>query len=138
VQAVLIAPNCVYCVTDYRKRKAIALTIRPSEPVSAKAIYVRRDSAVKLIDGLAGESPASAGYPVGTVVISGDGAGDQTVGSPDVNVLDGWTQVWSAPTGGQAKQQVVAKANRSQASKTHTSPESECEDEGNAETFIPS
>ena len=101
-------------------------------------ITVRRDSAVKLIDGLAGESPASAGYPVGTVVISGDGAGDQTVGSPDVNVLDGWMQVWSAPTGGQAKQQVVAQANRSQASKTHTSPESECEDEGNAETFIPS
>jgi len=99
---------------------------------------VRRDSAVKLIDGLAGESPASAGYPVGTVVISGDGAGDQTVGSPDVNVLVGWMQVWSAPTGGQAKQQVVAQANRSQASKTHTSPESECEDEGNAETFIPS
>jgi len=98
----------------------------------------RRDSAVKLIDGLAGESPASAGYPFGTVVMSGDGAGDQTVGSPDVNVLDGWTQVWSPPTGGQAKQQVVANANRSQASKTHTSPESECEDEGNAETFIPS
>jgi len=93
---------------------------------------------VKLIDGLAGESPASAGYPVGTVAISGDGAGDQTVGSPDVNVLDGWMQVRSAPTGGQAKQQVVAQANRSQASKTHTSPESECEDEGNAETFIPS
>ena len=93
---------------------------------------------MKLIDGLAGESPASAGYPVGTVVISGDGAGDPTVGSPDVNVLDGWAQVWSAPTGGQAKQQVVAKAIRSQASKTHTSPESECEDEGNAETFIPS
>ncbi len=46
---------------------------------------------MKLIDGLAGESPASVGYPVGTVVISGDGAGDQTVGSPDVNVLDGWT-----------------------------------------------
>ena len=99
---------------------------------------VRRDSAVKLVDGLAGESPASAGYPVGTVVISGDGAGDQTVGSPDVNVLVGRTQVGSAPTGGQAKQQVVAKANRSQASKTHTSPESECEDEGNAETVIPS
>ena len=48
---------------------------------------------MKLVDGLAGESPASAGYPVGTVVISGDGAGDPTVGSPDVNVLDGWTQV---------------------------------------------
>ena len=52
---------------------------------------VRRDSAVKLLDGLAGESPVSAGYPVDTVVISGDGAGDQTVGSPDVKVLDGWT-----------------------------------------------
>src|SRR6202521_5433304 len=87
--------------------------------MSAIGIFVRRDSAVKLIDGLAGESPASAGCPVGTVVISGDGAGDQTVGSPDVNVLDGWTQVWSAPTGGLAKQQVVAQANRSQASKTH-------------------
>ena len=101
-------------------------------------MLVRRDSAVKLIDDLAGESPASADYPVGTVVISGDGAGDQTVESPDVNVLVGRTQVWSAPTGGQAKQQVVAKANRSQASKTHTSPESECEDKGNAETVIPS
>jgi hypothetical protein len=72
------------------------------------AVTVRRASAVKLIDDLAGESPASADYPVGTVVISGDGAGDQTVGSPDVNVLVGRTQVWSAPTGGQAKQQVVA------------------------------
>jgi hypothetical protein len=84
-----------------------AITLR-IPPISDIEMLVRRDSAVKLIDGLAGESPASAGYPVGTVVISGDGAGDQTVGSPDVNVLDGWTQVWSAPTGGQAKQQVVA------------------------------
>ena len=47
------------------------------------------DSAVKLVDDLAGESPASASFPVGTVVISGDGAGDQTVGSPEVNVLVG-------------------------------------------------
>jgi hypothetical protein len=92
---------------------------------------------VKLIDDLAGGSPASANCPVGTVVISGDGEGDQAVESPDVNALEGWTQVWSAPTGGLAKQQVVAKANCSQASKTHTSPESECEDEGNAETVIP-
>jgi hypothetical protein len=30
--------------------------------MSEMAIFVRRDSAVKLIDGLAGESPASAGY----------------------------------------------------------------------------
>ena len=76
--------------------------------MSVMAIYVRRDSAVKLVDDLAGESPVSADYPVGAVVISGDGAGDQTVGSPDVNVLVGWMQIWSAPTGGQAKQQVVA------------------------------
>jgi hypothetical protein len=55
------------------------------------------DSAVKLVDDLAGESPASANYPVGTVEISGDGAGDQTVGSPEVNVLDGWMRIWSAP-----------------------------------------
>jgi hypothetical protein len=84
-------------------------------------------SAVKLIDGLAGASPASANCPVGTVVISGDGAGDQTVGSPEVNVLDGWVKTQSAPRGGQAKQQVVAQANRSQASKTIPSRGSECE-----------
>ena len=70
-------------------------------------------SAVKLVDDLAGESPASANYPVGTVVISGDGAGDQAVGSPEVNALVGWTKIRSAPTGGLAKQQVVAQANRS-------------------------
>ena len=44
---------------------------------------------MKLVDVLAGESPAGANHPVGAVVISGDGAGDQTVGSPDVNVLVG-------------------------------------------------
>ena len=64
---------------------------------------------MKLVDDLAGASPASADCPVGTVVISGDGAGDQAVGSPEVNVLEGRTQVWYAPTGGQANQQVVAK-----------------------------
>jgi hypothetical protein len=59
------------------------------------------------MDVLGGESPASAGYPVGAGVISGDEAGEQTVGSPDVNVLDGWTQVWSAPTGGGAVDNAV-------------------------------
>src|SRR5215467_7862985 len=81
-------------------------------------MLVRRDSAVKLVDDLASESLAGADCPVGTVVISGDGAGDQAVESPEVNALDGWTQVWSAPTGGLAKQQVVAQANCSQASKS--------------------
>ena len=51
-------------------------------------------SAVKLVDDLAGESPASAGFPVGTVVIPGDGAGDQTIESPAVKVLDGWMRIW--------------------------------------------
>src|ERR1700692_2456498 len=83
-------------------------------------------SAVKLMDDLASAGPASASFPVGTVVISGDGAGDQTVESLEVKVLVGWVQTRSAPTGGQAKQQVVAQANRSQASKTIPSPESEC------------
>ena len=66
--------------------------------VGKRCQEVRRDSAVKLVDDLAGGSPASADCPVGTVVISGDGAGDQAVGSPEVNVLEGWRQVWSAPT----------------------------------------
>ena len=60
---------------------------------------------MKLVDDLAGESPVSADYPVGTVVIFSDGTGDQAVGSLEVNALEGWTKVWSAPTGGQAKQQ---------------------------------
>jgi hypothetical protein len=105
--------------------------------LSVIEMFVRRDSAVKLIDGLAGESPASAGCPVGTVVISGDGAGDQTVGSPDVNVLDGWTQVWSAPTGGLAKQQVVAQVNRSQASKTHPHQDRSVRIKGMPKLFYP-
>jgi len=95
------------------------------------------DCAVKLVDGLAGESPASADYPVGTVVISGDGAGDQTVGSPEVKALDGW--IYS----GQLRQE-SKPSSRSQRKRTvmkprkHIpSPESECEDEGNAETFNP-
>jgi hypothetical protein len=55
-------------------------------------------SAVKLVVDLAGESPAGANFPVGTVVISGGGAGDQTVESPEVNVLVGWVTIRSAPT----------------------------------------
>ena len=47
--------------------------------MSEIGIFVRRDSAVKLVDDLTGESPVSADYPVGTVDISGDGTGDQAV-----------------------------------------------------------
>ena len=35
---------------------------------------------------LAGESPARGTYPVATVVISGNGEGDRSVGSPEVKV----------------------------------------------------
>lgn len=73
---------------------------------------------MKLVVDLAGESPAGANFPVGTVVIFGDGAGDQTVGSPKVNVLVGRVKSGLLRQGEQAKQQVVAQANRSQASKT--------------------
>ncbi len=41
---------------------------------------------------LAGESPVGGTYPVATVVISGDDAGDQIVGSPEVKVPVGWAK----------------------------------------------
>ena len=41
---------------------------------------------------LAGGSPAGGNYPVATVAITGDGAGDQTVESPVVKILAGWLQ----------------------------------------------
>src|SRR5467141_778397 len=64
-----------------------------------------------LVGMLAGESPVRGTYPVATVVISGDGAGDQSVESPEVKVLVGWGKPRSAPTGGQANRQVVANTN---------------------------
>ncbi len=49
---------------------------------------------------LAGGSPAGGNYPVATVAITGDGAGDQTVGSPVVKILAGCVQMRSDPSGG--------------------------------------
>jgi len=71
-----------------------------------------------LVGMLAGESPVGGTCPVATVVISGGGAGDQSVGSPEVKVHVGWVKTWSAPTGGRANRQVATKVNRSEASKT--------------------
>src|SRR6516164_2655982 len=89
-----------------------------------------------LVGTLAGERPVSGTCPVATVVISGGGAGDQSVESPDVNVLVGWGRPRSAPTGEQANRQVVAKANRSQASKSKAPHENRrVGDVGSAETF---
>ena len=50
-------------------------------------------AAAKLTDVLAGESPVGENYPVTTVVISGDGEGDQAVGSPEVKVSMGGEQL---------------------------------------------
>jgi len=40
-----------------------------------------------LVGRLAGERPVGGNCPVATVVISGGGAGDQSVESPEVKVL---------------------------------------------------
>jgi hypothetical protein len=76
-------------------------------------------SAAMLVDVLVGESPAGGTCPVTTVVISGDGASDQSVGSPEVKVSVGLGE-----TSGQLRQerrasrQVVTKANCSKAPKS--------------------
>ena len=92
---------------------------------------------MKLVDDLTGESPVSANYPVGAVVISGGGAAVQTAESPEVNVLVGWRAIWSAPTGGLAMQQVVAQANRSKASKSCPHQNRSVRMFGNAENCYP-
>jgi len=80
--------RCATSSFDLLKQGALSYCIDPV--VREMGIFVRRDSAVKLVDDLAGESPVSADYPVGAVVISGDGTGDQAVGSLEVNALEGW------------------------------------------------
>ena len=72
---------------------------------------VETSGAAMLVGMLTGGSPVRGAYPVATVVISGDGAGDQSVESSEVKVLVGWGKPRSAPTGGQANRQVVANAN---------------------------
>ena len=72
---------------DLRREHDTGRRIAKPQAVQIEQPKYGRDGAVKLIDGLAGESPASADCPVGTVVISGDGAGDQTVESSEVKVL---------------------------------------------------
>src|SRR5215469_11884727 len=46
-------------------------------------IKLGRGVAAMLVGSLAGERPVSGTCPVATVVISGGGAGDQSVGSPE-------------------------------------------------------
>jgi hypothetical protein len=81
--------------------------------------------AAKLVGVLTGERPVRGTCPVAPVVIPGGGKGDQSVESPGVKVPVGWVKTWSAPTGGRANRQVVARANRGQAPKISSPRESE-------------
>src|SRR5258708_33961036 len=51
-----------------------------------------------LVVVLVGVNPTGGTCPVATVVISGGGASDQSVESPEVKASVGWGQPWSAPT----------------------------------------
>src|SRR5664280_2290055 len=62
----------------------------PTRDLQMAADRTRPHSAAMLADSLAGENPARGTCPVATVVISGDGAGDQSVGSLEVKVPVGW------------------------------------------------
>src|SRR4051794_9986699 len=55
---------------------------------SVRGARVQRAAMLAAI--LTGASPVGGNYPVATVAITGDGAGDQTVESPVVKILEGW------------------------------------------------
>ena len=75
----------------------------PRAGCGKSACPVRRAVAAMLVGVLAGESPDRGACPVTSVVISGGGAGDQSVESPDVKAPVGWVKTWSAPTRGASK-----------------------------------
>ncbi len=54
--------------------------------------------AAMLVVVLVGVNPAGGTCPVATVAISGGGASDQSVESPEVKASVGWGKPWSAPT----------------------------------------
>jgi hypothetical protein len=58
-------------------------------------------------------TPAPDAADDGAGAIFGGGAGDPTVASPDVDPLDGWTQVWSAPTGDKQNKETSKTTGRS-------------------------
>jgi len=91
--------------------------VRYAARIARRIFDSLRSGAAKLVGVLAGESPARGTCPVAPVVISGGGEGDQSARSPEVKVLVGWVKTRSAPTGGQANRQVVAKANGREAPK---------------------
>ena len=89
----------------------------PFFPLGIAALEDKIVRAAKLVDVLAGERPVRGTCPVAPVVIPGGGEGDQSVESLGVKVPVGWVKTWSAPTGGRANRQVVARTNRGQARK---------------------
>jgi hypothetical protein len=70
-----------------------------------------RAVAAMLVGVLAGVNPAGGTYPVATVVISGGGASDQSVESPEVKASVGWERPGQLRQARRANRQVVAKAN---------------------------
>jgi hypothetical protein len=70
------------------------------------AIY----AAAKLAAVLADERSARETCPVVPVAIPGGGAGDQSAGSPGVNVLVDKAKAESAPTEGQTNRQVASES----------------------------
>jgi hypothetical protein len=75
---------------------------------------------------LTGESPVGGTYPVTLVVISGDDAGDQIVGSPEVKVSVGKAKAESAPTG-EASKSTGCKRKRTVGKPRNTAPSRESE-----------
>src|SRR5271169_1033833 len=73
-----------------------------------------------LVVVLVGVNPAGGTCPVATVAISGGGASDQSVESPEVKVSVGWGKPWSAPT-----REANKSTGRSE-SELQLSPEIEC------------
>ena len=82
-------------------------------------VAVHRISRAAMLAAIpAGGNPAGGTCPVATVVISGDGKGDQPVGSPEVEVSVGWARAWSDPpkeasnSTGCSKGELIAPKNR--------------------------